>query len=138
MGMTQQEKEIWEVVQSLNRTWTKEGNPDALKGYFHKNMVAITPTDRFCLEGGDVCVASWKTFAESAKIHRWEELRPNIQIYGNGKFAIVTYYFDMAFEMGGQEVEMGGRDMFVLSNEDGKWWVVADNFSAYPVSGAGA
>jgi hypothetical protein len=27
---------------------------------------------------------------------------------------------------------MGGRDMLVLVREDGRWWVVADQFSPYP------
>lgn len=38
----------------------------------------------------------------------------------------------MAFEMGGQLIEMGGRDMFVFVKENGKWWDVADKFSPYP------
>jgi hypothetical protein len=38
----------------------------------------------------------------------------------------------MSFDMAGQTVTMGGRDMFVMVKEDGKWWVVADQFSAYP------
>lgn len=130
--MTEQEKKVWDVIKSLNRAWTKEGNAEALNDYFHKDMVAITPTDRFRLDGRDACVAAWKTFAENAKIHKWEELDPKIQIYGNGKFAVVTYYFDMSFEMGGQNVEMCGRDMFVLMNEEGRWRIVADQFSAYP------
>jgi len=36
--------------------------------------------------------------------------------------------------MGGQTVTMGGRDMMSLVNENGRWWVVADQFSPYPVS----
>jgi hypothetical protein len=62
----------------------------------------------------------------------WKEIDPKVQVYGNGKFAVVTYYFDMSFDMVGQTIKMGGRDMFALVNEDGKWWVVADQFSPYP------
>lgn len=47
---------------------------------------------------------------------------------------MVTYYFDMAFDMGGHMIEIGGRDMFVLVNESGKWLAVADQFSTYPAS----
>lgn len=65
-----------------------------------------------------------------AKVHRWEEIDPKVQIYGDS--AVVTYYFDMTFEMGGQLIEMGGRDMFVFVKENGKWWAVADQFSPYP------
>ena len=121
--------EVWAILRSLNDTWTKE-NPDDLKKYFHRDMVAITGTDRERIEGGEACVASWSAFSKAAKIHHWKETDPKIQLYGNT--AVVTYYFDMSFDMGGQTIEMGGRDMFVFVKEDGKWWAVADQFSAYP------
>lgn len=127
-------KEVWQTIQSINKCWT--GNDlsklENLNDYFHETMVAITPTDNNRIEGRDACVAGWKSFAESAKIHSWKEIDPEVQLYGNDKFAVVTYYFDMSYDMGGQTINMGGRDMFVLVNEDGKWWVIADQFSAYP------
>ena len=63
-----------------------------------------------------------------AKISQWVENDPQIQLYGNT--AIVTYYFNMEFEMGGQKIQMGGRDMFVFVKENGKWWAVAEQFSS--------
>ncbi|HLP40072.1 MAG TPA: hypothetical protein VK465_01080, partial [Fibrobacteria bacterium] len=41
--------------------------------------------------------AGWKNFSQNAKIHFWKELDPSIQVYGEGRFAIVTYYFGMSF-----------------------------------------
>lgn len=32
--------EVWQTVQALNKAWNS-GNPEALKDYFHKDMVAI-------------------------------------------------------------------------------------------------
>lgn len=125
-------EEVWQTIQALNRAWTVDGNADELGNYFHRDMVAITATDRERLEGSDACVAAWKAFAESTKINYWREIDPKVQVYGNCKFAVVTYYFDMSFDMGGQTIKMGGRDMFALVNEDGKWLVVADQFSPYP------
>lgn len=122
-------EEVWKTVQALNKAWTT-GNVDELANYFHKNMVAITATDRERLEGRDSCIASWKAFVETTKIYYWKEIDPKIQIYDNT--AVVSYYFDMSFDIGGQTIEMGGRDMFILVKEDGKWWVVADQFSPYP------
>jgi hypothetical protein len=126
------EEEVWQVVQALNRAWTVDGNPDALADYFHENMVAITPTDRERVDGRNACVAAWKAFVEATKIHYWKEIGPKVQLYGDGKFAVVTYYWDMSYDMAGQTIKTGGRDMFALVNERGKWWVVADQFSAYP------
>jgi hypothetical protein len=39
----------------------------------------------------------------------------------------------MSFDMGGQTIKMGGRDMYVFLKENGKWLAVADQFSPYPV-----
>lgn len=125
-------QEVWKTIQELNRAWAVDRNPDKLKNYFHRDMVAITPTDRKRVEGRDACVTGWKKFAESTKIHYWKEKDPKVQIYGKGEFAIVTYYWDMSYEMSGQTIKAGGRDMFSLVKEKGKWWVVADQFSTYP------
>ncbi len=130
--MDKTQEQIWKMIQQINRKWTVENNADELKYYFHKDMVAITPTDLKRIEGGENCVAGWKNFSENAKIHFWNEAEPKVQVYGEGKFAIVTYYFDMSFDMGGRTIDMKGRDMFSLINENGKWLVVADQFSQVP------
>lgn len=126
------QEQIWQTIHEMNRKWTVENKADELKNYFHKDMVAITATDKERIEGGYNCVANWKNFSKNAKIHFWKELEPKIQVYGEDKFAIVTYYFDMSFDMDGQTINMKGRDMFSLVNEDGKWLVVADQFSQFP------
>jgi Domain of unknown function (DUF4440) len=123
------QKEIWATLRALNDAWTK-GNPDALAQYFHPNMVAITATDRHRIRGGAACTAAWKAFAIAARIHHWKEIDPVIHVYGDA--AVVAYDFDMAFEMNGQTTQMSGRDMFFFVKEAGKWWAVADQFSAYP------
>jgi ketosteroid isomerase-like protein len=122
-------QEVWNTVRALNDAWTR-GDANELVNYFHDNMVAITATDRERLVGRRACVAGWKAFAQAAKIHRWKELDPQIELYGNT--AVVTYYFDMSFDMGGRTVDLGGRDMFVFVKENGRWLAVADQFSPYP------
>jgi hypothetical protein len=120
---------IWSTLRALNDAWTK-GKPDALTNYFHPQMIAITATDRHRREGAAACIAGWKAFAEAAIIHHWCEVDPVIHIYGDS--AVVAYDFDMAFDMNGQTIQMGGRDMFFFVREGDRWWAVADQFSAYP------
>lgn len=122
-------QQIWATVRAMNDAWTK-GNPDDLSKFFHRDMVAITATDRNRLDGGAACVAGWKGFCSAARIHRWEEIDPVIHVYGNS--AVVAYYFDMSFDMGGNTINMGGRDMFFFVKEGERWWAVADQFSPYP------
>ena len=102
-------QEIWQTLRALNDAWTK-GHPDDLNKYFHKDMVAITPMDRGRVDGRDACVTSWSNFAKAATIHYWKELDPKIQVYG--QTAVVTYYYDMSFDMGGKTTTLQGRDMF--------------------------
>jgi hypothetical protein len=132
MALTFQDRlkqEVWDALRALNDAWTK-GNPEDLASYFHQNMVAIAATERNRLEGREACVASWVAFARAAKIHWWREIDPKIELFG--QTAVVTYYFDMSFDMGGQTINLGGRDMFVFIKEGGRWWAVADQFSPFP------
>jgi len=122
-------QEIWTTLRAINDAWIK-GNPDGLAQYFHRDMLAITPTDRLRREGAAECIAGWKGFAQMARIHRWEEIDPVIHVYGDA--AVVAYYFDMTCDMGGGPVDLSGRDMFFFAKENGRWWVVADQFSSYP------
>jgi hypothetical protein len=122
--------EVWKTLRALNDCWTKDDGTD-LVNYFHKDMVAITPVDRDRREGQAECVAGWVGFAKTAKIHHWQEIDPRIQLYGDT--AVVTYYYDMSFEVGGQMIIFAwARDMFVFVKEDGMWWGVAYQFSQYP------
>ncbi len=120
---------VWSTLRALNDAWTK-GNPDDLAGYFHPQMIAITTTDRHRRAGATECIAGWKAFAEAATIHHWREIDPVIHVYGDS--AVVAYDFDMAFDMNGRTIQMGGRDMFFFVKEGGRWWAVADQFSAFP------
>ena len=131
--MNQKELEVWANVQAMNRCWTGGTHEELerLTDYFHKTMVAITPTDRFRIEGRDACVAGWSGFAHAVTIDSWLEKEPKIQIYN--ETAIVTYYFEMACGMGGGNVRLEGRDMLTLVKENGRWQVVADQFSPYPM-----
>ncbi|MCK4574429.1 MAG: nuclear transport factor 2 family protein [candidate division Zixibacteria bacterium] len=128
--MNEIQKQVWETVKKLNQCWSA-GDPDDLKEYFHERMVVFTPSDQKRLEGGQTCVASWKEFAELVEIVSWNETDPNIQIYGDT--AVVTYYYELIGRMNDKPAEMCGRDMMTLVKENGRWWLVADQFSPYPV-----
>lgn len=124
--------EVWRTVQAMNRAWTVERDPARLREYFHRDMIAVTPTDRHRLSGREACVASWSRFVEAARVTRWVELEPSVHVHCGGTAAVVGYDFQIAFEVGGRVLELGGRDTFTLVREDGRWWIVLDHFSPYP------
>lgn len=122
-------QEVWRTVRELNDSWTK-GTGESLADCFHERMVAITPATRERIEGRERCVAAWRGFAAAATIHRWQETDPRVEVFGDT--AIVTYYYETRVSMGGQEMTLAGRDMLVLRREQGRWWVIADQFSPFP------
>ena len=124
--------EVWRTVKAMNRAWTVNRDPARLRDFFHRDMIAVTATDRHRLDGREACVASWSRFVDAARVTRWAEVDPNVQIYCGGSAAVVSYDFVIAFEIAGRVVELGGRDTFTLVREDGRWWIVMDHFSPYP------
>ncbi|MBI4871763.1 MAG: nuclear transport factor 2 family protein [Candidatus Riflebacteria bacterium] len=129
------EATVWNVVQTMNRAWASEGNAALLGRFFHSRMVAFTASDRLRLEGREACVASWQSFARSVRILRWEEETPRVQVFGEGRFAVVTYYYRLEVELEGNRHELAGRDLLALVEEHGNWLVVADHFSPFPGAG---
>lgn len=134
MDFTPQESEVWNTVQALNKVWTVDGDTSKLVNYFHETMVAITPVSNERVYGRDACIAGWKSFTDAATIHYWKELEPLVQIYQEGNCAVVTYYYDMSVDMGGMTMQLKGRDMMTFIKEEGKWWLVSDQFSSFPMA----
>jgi hypothetical protein len=91
-------------------------------------MVAIAPSSKDRVADREACVAAWKAFADSARIKSWRETDTRIDVYNGGKTAIVTYKYHITYQSGGQSMTAHGRDMYVLVEESGRWWAVADQF----------
>lgn len=122
-------EQVWATLRALNDAWTK-GDPAQLAEYFHPEMVAVTATDRDPLRGRAACLASWQGFAAAATVREWREIDPDIRLHGD--CALVSYAYQIVFEMAGQTIATEGRDLFVFILREGRWWAVADHFSAYP------
>ncbi len=124
-------EEVWKTVQDINRAWAVQGDVSKLAVYFHKDMVVISPLDGIQGEGGEACVDSYRTFIEAAKIYHLEESDPNILLYNDGELAIVTYHFDIAYDMAGKSCHEIGQEMLVMTRQDGKWQVVTKVLLSY-------
>jgi uncharacterized protein (TIGR02246 family) len=129
------EKQAWEAVLAINRTWASERDLTKLATLLHPDMVLIDPVNRSRLEGRDAIVASYRAYLDAVPaIHHFRERDPRVQIYG-GRFAVVTYYWDMSYvPKDGTATTVSGRDMYVLVHENGRWLAVADQFSEFPKS----
>ncbi len=123
------ENEILNFIDSMNRCCTG-GDPNELREYFHQDVVAFTPMDGERLEGRDACISSWKVFSEYARTYSFEEYDVKIQVYENT--AIVTGYYDMSYNLAGQTIYETGRNLYTFIKEEGKWWLIANQFSPVP------
>ena len=63
---TPEEREVWNNLRNLNDAWTKADGKN-LANFFHKDMVAITPTDRKRREGREDCIAGLGWFSINGK-----------------------------------------------------------------------
>ncbi len=123
---------VLDTLKKLNQSWTLKGDIEELGKYFHDNIVVIEPGNRERKVGKDECLQGWKSFIEENKINYWKESDHLVQLYDEGKVAIVTYYWEISCKNAGQNFVSKGRDMFTFVNEHGKWLAVSDHFSSDP------
>ncbi|NIV71622.1 DUF4440 domain-containing protein [Candidatus Saccharibacteria bacterium] len=115
------QQEIWQIVQELNVTWV-EGNPGKLDRFFHPDMVIVSPDFQQRIEGRDACVQSYKDFSTQATIHNFKELDAAVEVFGDT--AIVSYAFQISYEMNGKRFVDTGRDIFVFVRRGNQWLAV--------------
>jgi hypothetical protein len=135
MELTDLQARVWKTIQAMNQSWIEGGNLETLREFFHPDMVAFTASDRLRLDGREACMASWRAFAQKMQVVLWHEDDPKVQVHADGKLGVVTYYYRLVVELEGKQYELAGRDLFVLAEEEGRWWIVANHFSPFPREG---
>ena len=123
------EQQVWATVHAMNLAWTR-GNPDDLAHYFHPRMLALTASENLRRDVAEACMAGRKAFARTCPVKDWREIDPIVRMFGDA--AVVSYYYKIEFLRDGRNIKTGGRDMFFLVCENGRWWIVGDHFSGYP------
>jgi len=125
--------EILSTLKDLNESWTIRSDVGELEKYFHDNIVVFEPGRRELRNGKKECIEGWKSFIEKFRINYWKESDHLVQIYNEGRMAVVTYYWEISTEDNGKNFISKGRDMFVFVKENEKWLAVADQFSSDPL-----
>jgi hypothetical protein len=119
--ITAESREVWKFVQDLNRTWSG-GQPEKLDSFFARDCVIVQPGFEGRATGRAACVESYVDFCAHANILGFQERAPDIDIFGDT--AVVSYTFDISYELEGRRYREQGRDLFVLRRERGRWRAV--------------
>ena len=124
--------EVLETVKAHNKAWTVLEDLEEQGKYIHDNITFITPGDHSPFEGKEAYLTSYREWYDAAKVHFFSELEPRAYLSENLKSAVVIYYIDMAFNYKGEEQTFKGRDLFFLTWENGKWLIMANEYSPFP------
>ncbi len=124
--------EIMQMLKSFDKLYAREGKDDEFNNFLHEEVFAITPDEAKRVNGRINCINTWKKRYAGKKIYSWNAHDHEIHLYGKGEFAVMSYYFDMVYDVKGKKTNYKGRDMIVLVKENGKWLIVADQFSPSP------
>jgi len=112
----------WETVRLINRAW-RTGDTTEIAELFHPDAVIVHPGFEGRTEGREDCVLSYVDFASQADIRRLEEFDPQVDTVDDT--AVVSYGFEIDYEMEGQAFSDSGTDLFVLNRgRDGQWYAV--------------
>ena len=118
MASEDSSQQIIELVHRMNDAWVS-GNPEALATIFREDIVMVHPDFVQRTRGRDACVASYADFCTHAAIHNFKVTDLAVDVFGDT--AVATYYYDIAYEMGGERFEDKGRDIFVFERSTGVW-----------------
>ena len=122
--------EVLKTVYAHNKAWTKLEDLNEQKKYVHENIVFISPPFKELKKGIKQYLTAYKKWIDHATVHHFKELNPEVILYNEGKFAIVTYKIDMAFDYDDTKVpEWHGIDKMTLVKENGKWLITSDMFA---------
>ena len=110
-----------DVVRSLNAAWV-EGRCEDMLPLLDEHAVVSQPGFAERSTGPDEIVAGFEDFVQNANIVGYDETDFVTDLFGDT--AVVTYRFDIGYEMDGEMSRDTGHDLFVLKRDAGEWRVV--------------
>lgn len=122
----------WKTVETVNNLWTMERNVEAMAEFFHPDMVFINPQQKERILSRERILEGYRQYVDQLESGRMIAIDPLVQLYNQGRSAVVTYYYDLVQRMQGKSERFRGRDMYFLVREGEKWLCVADQFSPDP------
>jgi hypothetical protein len=112
---------LQELMKNINETWLK-GRAAELKAFFHPHIRFVSPDLKTLGEGYQACINSYADFTNNARVLSFSESDFDIQTWGSS--AVVSYRFEIEYDLEGEIHRDSGRDMFFFTNQDSRWLAV--------------
>ena len=118
--MTDEQREIWELVRRSNRAWVS-GAAHEVAALFDVAAVVIAPGLQGRVEGRDAIVRSYEDYVHHARTLSFEELEHSVDVFGD--LAVVTYKFAIRYSVSGEaeEHDETGQEVLVLRRGPSGW-----------------
>jgi len=116
-----QQEKIWKIIEQINDAWLN-GNFESLESLIHENMQIVDPDLNVLGEGREVCIKSYRDFADNADIQNFGVHNPKVHAFD--QTAIVEYEFSIGYSMNGENYNETGKDVFVLTFESDRWQAI--------------
>ncbi len=115
------ELSIWASVLAANRAW-REGRPQDVASLFHRDVVVEAPDGRLLSRGREAMVKSFVDYTQAVDTLHFRETDHAIHVAGGT--AVVSYGFEVIYELEGERHDEVGRERLVFTLDDGRWSAV--------------
>jgi hypothetical protein len=112
------ELSIWERVVAANRAW-REGRPEEVASLFHREVVMESADGLVACRGRDAMVRSFVEYARAVDTLHFRETDHTVHVVGDT--AVVSYGFEVIYEIEGRRHDEIGRERLVLVLDGGRW-----------------
>jgi uncharacterized protein (TIGR02246 family) len=112
---------IWKCVELSNAAWVA-GRPEDVAPLFAPDVVMEGSDGRVVARGRDAMVASYVEYCRQVRTHAFVVREHAVHFFGDT--AIVTYLFEVTYEVNGQTSRESGTERLVFSRNGGVWHVV--------------
>ena len=111
-------QEIWKLMEKINHTWLND-DPMKLKNFFHENIVILSKDFKEQGIGINACIKSYEEFRKISKVKEFNVSDSRVELFKNT--AIVSYNFEIKYEIDNEFYNDKGKDMYIFTKEKERW-----------------
>ena len=114
-------KDAAAAMRQINHTWL-HGQVEDLASMLHPEVVMAFPDFTGSQQGREDFLAGFRDFRQNATIHEFREHDYHVDVAGDT--AVVTFRYEMLYELSGKRYRSTGRDLWVFQKQDRAWIAV--------------